>query len=346
MKTTGLSSIFTQYWNDLAAPLAIVAGALVVGFLVERLIHSFAVKFFERREPGARDAWRLGRRLARSFNGIIITWFGLAAFRSVLGELPLKPSALPAIEHTATAILIVTIAILCARIFIAFIRTYSTPHERAVQSITLIQNIVRAVIYVIGIVAILHAYGVAITPLLAALGVGGLAVALALQDTLSNFFAGIYIIISRHIDPGDYVKLDSGQEGIILDIAWRVITLATPSGTLIIVPNSKFSTSIITNFDRPDRSVLVTIDIPLEQTTTAPALEQAAMDAAREAADTMKGLAESAPTLQFTALTATGATLQLSIKIKDFSRAAEMRHEILTRLYSRLHPTPPEEASK
>ncbi|HET6402136.1 MAG TPA: mechanosensitive ion channel family protein [Candidatus Kapabacteria bacterium] len=335
-----LSSIFTQYWNDLAEPLAIVAGALALGLLVERVGIVYAIKFFKQRERTERDAWRLGQRLAHSFNGIVTVWFGLAAFRSVLSEFPIKPAALPLIEHTASAILIVTIAVLCARLLIAFIRTYSTQHERAVQSITLVQNIVRTVIYIIAMLAILHAYGIAITPLLAALGVGGLAVALALQDTLSNFFAGIYIIISRHTDPGDYVKLDSGQEGIIRDIAWRVTTLVTPAGTLIIVPNSKFSTSIITNFDRPDRSVTVTIDLPLEQTMPAPALEHAAMEAANEAAAAMKGLAESAPTLQYTALSATGATLQLSIKINDFSRGSEIRHEILTRLYARLHPPP------
>ena len=336
----GYSSIFTHYGSELATPLLIVAGAILAGFLAEQLLLRFAVTFLERRGQQSRDLWHLGKRFIRSFRGILTVWFGLAAFRSVLGEFPIERSAFPLIEHTAAAILIVSIAVLCSRLLIAFLRTYSTQHARAVPSITLVQNIVRTVMYGIGILAILHAYGIAITPLLAALGVGGLAVALALQDTLSNFFAGIYIMVSRHIDPGDYVKLDSGQEGIIRDIAWRVTTLVTPSGTLIIVPNSKFSTSILTNFDRPDRSVTVTIDLPSDPSLPAPLLEHAAMEAAREAAEAVKGLAEGPPSLQYTAISAMGAALQLSIKINDFSRAAEMRHEILTRLYAQLHPPP------
>ena len=340
MKTM-LFSIFTTYWSDLAEPLAVIAGALLLGLIIERLLIGFASRFFEKREKTQRDAWHLGRRLIRSFNGIVTVWFGLAAFRSVLGQFPLRPGVLPAIEHTASAIYIISIALLCARLLVAFVRTYSTQHERAVESITLVQNIVRTVVYLLGILAILRVYGVAITPLIAALGVGGLAVALALQDTLSNFFAGIYIIISRHIDPGDYVKLDSGQEGIIRDIAWRVTTLKTPDGSLIIVPNSKFSTSIITNFDRPDRSVIVTIDLPLDQAMPAKTFETAALDAAHEVAAQRKELVDGEPVLRYTAISATGASLQLSVRITDFSRGAELKHEILDRMYAKLHTAPP-----
>ncbi len=328
------------YWQGVAVPLAIVLGGLVLGFIAEHILLSLLPSFFQHRKQAKRDAWNLGRRLVRSFRGLITVWFGLAAFRSVLHEFPLRPAAFPILAHTASAILIFSFAILCARLLIALFRTYSTPHERAVPSITLVQNIVRSTLYLLAVLAILHIYGIAITPLLAALGVGGLAVALALQDTLTNFFAGIYIMISRNLDPGDYVKLDSGQEGIIRDIAWRVTTLKTPDGSLTVVPNSKFSTSIVTNFDRPDRSVILRIDIPLDQTMAASSLETAAKEAAGETAEALKDLIEGDPELFYTAVTTTGATLQLSIRITDFSRATELRHEILRRIYSKLHPPP------
>lgn len=329
----------SDYWSDLAVPLAVTIGGIAVGFLLERIVIGLSARFFERRatQTGG-DGWKLARRLVRSFNGLITVWFGLAAFRSVLTKFPLKPGAVPIVLHTESAILILSLAVLIARILIAFFRTYSTPHERAVPSISLVQNIVRAVLYLLAILAILHTYGIAITPLIAALGVGGLAVALALQDTLGNFFAGIYIIISRNIDPGDYIKLDSGQEGIVRDIAWRVTTLQTPDSSLVIVPNSKFSTSIITNYDRPDRSVIVKIEIPLDQSMPASQLEHAAMEAANETSEAMKELVEGKPELYYTAVSATGATLQLSVHITDFSRATELRHEVLRRTYLKLHP--------
>jgi small-conductance mechanosensitive channel len=331
---------YSRYWDDIAIPVAIIAAALAIGFSLERLFIRLTSKFFEKK------SWSIGRRLVRSFNGVITVWFGLAAFRYVLSDLPLKPSALPLIGHTTTAVLILSIAILFSRITVAFFRTYSTQHEGAVSSITLVENIVRAVVYLFGIFEILHAYNIAVSPLLAALGVGGLAVALALQDTLSNFFAGIYIISSRNLDPGDYVKLDSGQEGNIRDIAWRVTTMQTPMNTLIIVPNSKFSTSIITNFNRPEKSMQLVIEINLDLTANAEAYEKAAIESAKEVRDAMPTATDGEPKVRYTAITPTGLTLQLSIGITDFANQAEIRHEILKRIYGKTHiPTNPSNAN-
>ncbi len=321
------------YWNDLAVPLGIVAAAIVLGLIVERVVIGVASKFFERR------GWTIGRRLVTAFSGIVTTWFGLAAVRAELHEFPLKASALPAIEQTISALFILAFAVLIARTIVAFIRTFSSAHEGAVRSVSLIENIVRAIVYALAILAILHAYGIAITPLLAALGVGGLAVALALQDTLGNFFAGIYIISSKYIDPGDYVKLDSGQEGTIRDIAWRVTTLETPSQTLIIIPNSKFSTSIITNFNRPHRSMELTIELPIDATKPARAFERTALEAAQEVKSKMPEVVTGEPKLQYTALSTTGVTLQLSIALSDFSKQNDVRHEIIERIYRSEHPT-------
>ena len=76
---------------------------------------------------------------------------------------------------------------------------------------------------------ILNQLHVSIAPILTALGVGGLAVALALQDTLSNLFAGFYVAVAGQVRLGDYiVKLDTGEEGYVTDISWRTTTIRTP----------------------------------------------------------------------------------------------------------------------
>ena len=96
--------------------------------------------------------------------------------------------------------------------------------------------------------------------MLTALGVGGLAVALALQDTLGNLFAGLQIVASKQVRPGDYLLLESGQEGSVTDIAWRYTTLRTQSNNLVVVPNAKLGQSIITNFQLPDQPLSVIIE--------------------------------------------------------------------------------------
>lgn len=324
-----------DYLKDLSLPLGIVILAIIFGVLIERLLLDRVYRFFDKRE------WKIGRRLIRSMNGIFTIWAGLLAFRTVLSDLPLKASALPAFEHGATAILILSITVLCGRVVVAFIRTYAAENDRLVPSISLVQNIVRAFAFTLGVVMIFHTYGIAVAPLLTALGVGGLAVALALQDTLSNFFAGIYIIISKHLDPGDYVKLDGGQEGIIRDIAWRVTTLQTPASTLVIVPNSKFSTSIITNYSKPDRAMNLVIDLPVDPAKDAALFEGLAIAAAQEVMKLMPEITAGEPVLRYTSLTtpfaASGATLQIILNVTEFTKASEVKSEILRRIYSGLH---------
>jgi small-conductance mechanosensitive channel len=110
----------------------------------------------------------------------------------------------------------------------------------------------RAITWILGLamiaVLVSDALGVSLAPALTALGVGSLSVALALQDTLSNFFSGIYLLLDKPIRPGDFVHLDGGQEGYVETIGWRSTHLRTLVPSAIIVPNATLSKSIITNF--------------------------------------------------------------------------------------------------
>jgi small-conductance mechanosensitive channel len=97
--------------------------------------------------------------------------------------------------------------------------------------------------------------------MVAALGIGGLAVALALQDSLGNFFSGLHISASSEIRPGDYLKLDSGEEGFVTGISWRTTTIRTLSNNTILVPNLKLSKSIITNYHLNEQQLSVPVDL-------------------------------------------------------------------------------------
>jgi small-conductance mechanosensitive channel len=104
-------------------------------------------------------------------------------------------------------------------------------------------NLTKIVVFAVGILTILETLGIPIIPLFTALGIGGLAVALGLQDTLSNLFAGIQVIAAKQIRPGDYVKLELGEEGYVTDITWRYTTIRSSPNNRIIVPNAKVSSA-------------------------------------------------------------------------------------------------------
>jgi small-conductance mechanosensitive channel len=107
--------------------------------------------------------------------------------------------------------------------------------------------------FVISITAMvcLDILGINITPLVAGLGIAGLAVALAVQPTLSNLFAGTYVITEGLISVGDYVEMSDGVNGYVQDVSWRSTRLRTWTNNLVVVPNSLFSETIITNFSKP-----------------------------------------------------------------------------------------------
>lgn len=118
--------------------------------------------------------------------------------------------------------------------------------------IPILRQVVTLLVYSVAFLIALSQFGQDISPLLASLGIGGLAVALALQPTLSNFFAGAYTVADGSIKPGDFIELDSGPSGAVSDIGWRSTKIITPTGNMVIIPNSKLVDTIVTNFNGPN----------------------------------------------------------------------------------------------
>ena len=106
-------------------------------------------------------------------------------------------------------------------------------------------------IYALAILWSLAIFEIEISPLLATLGIGGIAIALAAQPTLSNYFAGTYVISEGEIEPGDFIEIEGGPSGFVEDISWRSTKLRSRFNNLIIIPNSMMSDNMITNYSRP-----------------------------------------------------------------------------------------------
>ena len=134
------------------------------------------------------------------------------------------------------------------------LRTRSNADERLLP---LLRRFAVAAVYVLGGLIILDQLNINISPLIAGLGLGGLAVALALQPTLANLFAGSYVMTEGVITPGDYIELENGITGYVVDVGWRSTRLRTWRNNLVVVPNSKFAETIITNYAAPDPPVNV-----------------------------------------------------------------------------------------
>ena len=152
------------------------------------------------------------------------------------------------------------------------------------------QTIVRFATIAVGTLVVLSTLGLTVTPILTALGVGGLAVALALQDSLANFFAGIHLLADRPIAVGDYVKLDSGVEGYVLDIGWRSTHIRTLPNNVVVIPNQTMAKAIITNFNLPEPRMSLLVPVSVSYQADPDQVERVLVEEAMKAAAEVPGL--------------------------------------------------------
>ncbi len=146
----------------------------------------------------------------------------------------------------------------------------------------LFERVTVLVVYAVGLLILLDYLEISISPLLAGLGIGGLAIALALQPALSNFFAGAQIVSDRIIRVGDYIELDGGGAGYIVSIGWRSTRMRTAYNNLLIIPNSRLVDSIITNFHGPAMELAVIVESGVSYSSDLALVERVALEVARE----------------------------------------------------------------
>jgi small-conductance mechanosensitive channel len=165
----------------------------------------------------------------------------------------------------------------------------------------LISKVINLAIYLTALIIILSYFGVEISPLIAGLGIGGLAVGLALQNTLANFFSGIHIISDEPIKLGDYIEIGTEVAGTVIDIGWRSTKIKTLSGDIIIMPNNTVSESIITNLSKNDQTVSAKILCGVDYSADMEQVEKITLELANNIQKNTQGAVEDyTPSFAFT----------------------------------------------
>ena len=198
-------------------------------------------------------------------------------------------------------------------------------------------TVVTVVIWIVGTLVMLSGLGVSITPILTALGVGGLAVALALQDTLSNFFAGLHLLMDKPLRVGDFVKLESGQEGYVEDIGWRTTRIRMLPNNMVIIPNNKITQSILTNYYLPEPRMAVLIPISVSYDVDPDQVERMLVDETTQAIGHLSGLLpEPAPFVRFIpGFGNSSLDFTLICQVGEFTDQYLVQHELRKRILRR-----------
>jgi len=226
---------------------------LVGGLIVQQIISAFL------RNAATKNQSRASQALVVAARGTIAWIGGLIGFWMAYGNVLIMNERNAIIRDflidnrkwfSAATILIITFFL--ARVANRYISAYTARESTKVPKSSIFGNIVAAGVYIVGISSAVIVTGSSdsLAPLLGALGISGLAIGLALQPTLDNLFSGIQILASRQIEPGDYVRLESKEEGMVEDVTWRNTTIRRITGELVIVPNSLLAKSEVINFSR------------------------------------------------------------------------------------------------
>jgi small-conductance mechanosensitive channel len=144
----------------------------------------------------------------------VVAWTVLGALYLQVPALPWQPGARATVQTVLAALLVASVTLALMRLVSALVHAYGTISAAGVGGTTLIRYISTSILLFIGVVSVLALFGISVVPAITALGVGGLAVALAFQDTLANVFSGINLTLARQIRVGDYIELGERRRGL------------------------------------------------------------------------------------------------------------------------------------
>jgi small-conductance mechanosensitive channel len=253
-------------------PFMFIAGGLILGFIFEKII------LREIKRMAGRTKWESDDIFVQALHGTTTLLFLAAGIYCALESTDISHDILVFLNKVLLVIVIFSVTLITSRICVGFVNQYSRKAGGAFVSTSMFTNLTRVMVLIIGILIILESLGISITPILTALGVGGLAVALALQDTLSNCFAGIHLIASGKLKPGHYLKLGSGEEGYVQDITWRYTTIMTLQNNTVIVPNAKLASAIVTNYNIPNDEISISVDIAVSYESDLETVERVTLE--------------------------------------------------------------------
>lgn len=306
-------------------------GSLVAMLLVRWI----ALRTLKRRSGDGRNFVAIVRATLRWPS---LFWCLAAALQIGLrfADLPEKQDKLAA--TLVVAFLIISFTLVVANGFVRLLALYASLHNVQFASSGLSRAMTQVFVYSIGLLVLLGYLGISITPALTALGVGGLAVALALQEPLANFFAGVLILIESPIEVGDFIKLSSGEEGTVSDIGWRTTRIVMGVNNSIVIPNSKITSSILINHSLPTRMMITDIDIPVAHGADLELVARLVREAAAEALEAGDGLlADPPPMLQFDpGLLPTHLHFKLHVAVADRLQVGPVRSAIRLRIAQKL----------
>lgn len=273
----------TLSWIDLSqlpsllfVPACILIVSLTIGItvnnMVEKRLHQHVSKL---------DESSLVYIIIQGLRGIPINLSLVIGLYWIVNTSNLPGSVAKLFSYILFTSIVFTLTRLVERILSRLVELKLSSGSNDTEQSTLLNMIFKGIVYSTGLLIILDYYNISITPIITALGVGGMAVAFGLQETLANIFSGLQLILSRQVRVGDYIRLNTGDEGKVTDINWRFTTvMPTTRGSEVVIPNKTIAGSITTNYSRPCDDIVIVIPVGVAYDSDLEHVERVTLEAA------------------------------------------------------------------
>jgi MscS family membrane protein len=262
---------FFSWWGQnttisIIVSILILVGAIVIGKLLYWLIGTFAKSLAARTKSGLDDIL-IDKLEEPIVYGIVILGFYWGFTRLHFNE-----SVDSFFANVFMILFILNVTWLIARVIDSLIEEYIVPIVTKSESdlddqlLPILRKTIKAVLWIFGIVIALSNSGFDVAALIAGLGIGGLALALAAQDTVKNIFGGIMVFLDKPFKIKDRIKVN-GMDGVVEEIGVRSTRLRTLEGRLITIPNGQFSDNAVENVSlEPTRKVNISLGLTYDTT--------------------------------------------------------------------------------
>jgi len=312
-----------------AIPALIIAFWVMSGLIVKKLL----LGIIKVTKPEHHLSISLLREMAKR----AVLWFSIIgaimALKIIEAITPFSGSS--AFWQVIYIVLGLYITIAVSRMVIGALNRYYI-YKGAKPLTSFVMNVIYGALLLIGVLTILGNLGIDITPMLATMGVAALGISLALQDTLSNVFAGFYITSDKPFEIGDYVRLDNREDGYVVHIGWRSTRIRTLPNNIVVVPNKKLVESILTNYYKPDPQMACLVNLSVAYGSDLEMVEKVTIEVARQIMKTVKGgIPDFEPFIRYNTFGDSGIGFTVIMRVKEYVDKYLVTHEFMKALHRR-----------
>lgn len=317
---------------------AVAAGIVVTGILIAVTVAAVASRIVHRftRATESQVDHRIAAGIRTPFVLLVTGWAVAGAF----GTLSYARGHLDWMTSATVAFSVVVVAVAVRRVLVELLEWQAARPGQAGKlhpgSVPLVRRGVSILIVASAVLIVMDTLGVAISPLLAGLGIGGLAVALALQPLLANVFASSYMLSDSSIHIGDWVEVEGGPTGMVDDIGWRATRIRTFANNVVIMPNATLAASTVKNYTLNGMAADANVAFGVAYEEDLERVEQVAREVMVDLRDEHPSALKShTPVFSYTDFGESNIGVLLEMRANTWLDSYDIKHLLIKRIHAR-----------